>query len=217
MYFFTRKLGIKASVGIAALIGTTLSLALLPGLIPAAFAHECTAPSTSPSNDPNIQCVYTGFMTGGGRFNPDINAAPYPNPTYPILVHGFILYCDPTQNPNNLEVNWKDPVTGQEHRFHLTDLKTAHCEMNPALGSPNPPKADFNTWVGSGEGRLDGIDGAKMYAIFTDQSQPAGTQAGGPGDWSTIVIYDKDGKLVLNVTDPLFGGAQQAHMCKGNC
>ena len=200
--------GLKALVAIAAVIAT-LPFALLP-MIPA-FAHECSA------LPPGVTCIFTGFMTGGGRFNGNVNTAPEPNPTIPILVHGFILHCDPTVLPNNLEVNWKDPATGVEHRFHLNLLVDAHCEMNEALGSPNPPTADFNTWVGSGTGTLDGQTGASIYAIFTDQSQPAGTQAGGPGDWSTIVIYGPDGTLVLNVTDSLFGGAQQAHMCQGNC
>jgi hypothetical protein len=198
----------KTSITIAAVLAT-LPIALLP-VVPA-FAHECS------SLPPGITCVFTGFMTGGGKFNGNINNAPPPNPTIPILVHGFILHCDPNELPNNLEINWKDPSTGAEHRFHLSQLDSAHCEMNEALGSPNPPQADFNTWVGSGTGKLDGQDGASIYAIFTDQSQPAGTQAGGPGDWSTIVIRTSDGPLVLNITDSLFGGAQQAHMCHGNC
>jgi len=181
------------------------------------FAHACPPGSVTSPDDPSITCVFSGFMTGGGRFNGNINNAPPPNSTIPLLVHGFILHCDPTVLPNNLEVNWKDPSTGVEHRFHLTTLDSAHCEMNPALGSPNPPKANFNTWVGNGTGRLDGVDGALLFAIFTDQSQPAGTQAGGPGDWSTIVIFAPDGTLMLNVTDSLFGGAQQAHECGGNC
>ena len=206
MEFPTRHF--KTEIGIAAVVAT-LTVALVQ-MVPA-FAHECT------DLPPNITCVDTGFMTGGGKFNGNVNNAPPPNPTIDTLVHGFILHCDPTQSPNNLEINWKDPSTGAEHQFHLTDLQQAHCEMNTGLGTPNPPTANFNTWVGSGTGRLDGQDGASIYAIFTDQSQPAGTQAGGPGDWSTIVIRSADGTLVLNITDSLFGGAQQAHMCHGNC
>ena len=59
---------------------------------------------------------------------------------------------------------------------------------------------------------------ALLFAAGLAAAQgPAGTQAGGPGDWSTIVIYAPDGSLVMNLTDTLFGGAQQAHMCGGNC
>jgi len=200
--------GIKTPITIAAVLAI-LPLALLQAI--PAFAHECS------SLPPGITCVLTGFMTGGGRFNGDVNNAPSPNPSVSTLVHGLILHCDPSKLPNNLEINWKDPSTGAEHHFHLDQLNAAHCEMNTALGSPNPPTANFNTWVGNGTGTLDGQGDASIYAIFTDQSQPAGTQANGPGDWSTIVIHSSDGTLVLNITDSLFGGAQQAHMCHGNC
>ena len=202
------------------------TLAIFSGLLavvltttPAApvFAHVCPPGATTAVGNPSITCVFSGFMTGGGKFNSDINNAPPPAPLMPLVVHGFILHCNATDTPNNLEINWKDPSTGQEHQFHLESLSVAHCEYNPALGSPNPPTANFNTWVGNGTGRLDGQDGAFIYAIFTDQGQPAGTQAGGPGDASTIVIYGPDGSLAMNLSDTLFGGAQQAHMCHGNC
>ena len=204
------------------LTGTLATLALIAILFLAAFpslpasAHECPPGATTATGHPEITCVFEGFMTGGGRFNSNNNVAPSPVSPGSILVHGFILHCNAADTPNNLEINWKDS-SGAEHRFHLEMLYSAHCEMNPALGSPNPPTANFNTWVGNGTGSMDGQPGAFVYAIFTDQSQPAGTQAGGPGDWSTIVIYAPDGTLVVNITDTLFGGAQQAHMCHGNC
>lgn len=194
---------------------TATIAALLFGLLPAATlpssAHSCS------DLPPGITCVFSGFMTGGGRFNTTTNYAPSSpySPTGELLTHGFILHCNATDTPNNLEINWNSK-TG-EHQFHLENLISAHCEMNTALGSPNPPTANFNTWVGNGTGKLDGQPGAFIYAIFTDQSQPAGTQAGGQGDWSTIVIYAPNGTLAIQVTDPLFGGAQQAHMCGGNC
>ena len=203
------------------LIGSIGTLALVSSILFAAFpsapvsAHVCPPGATTAVGQPSIACVFSGFMTGGGRFNPNNNAAPPPNSNISILVHGFILHCNAAMTPNNLEINWKDS-SGVEHQFHLEGLFSAHCEMNPALGSPNPPTANFNTWVGNGTGRLDGVEGATIYAIFTDQSQPAGTQAGGPGDWSTIVIASANGTVVLNVTDSLFGGAQQAHMCGGS-
>ncbi len=206
----------KTLVGSVGTIGLLALLVLATVPTAPAFAHECPPGATTATGQPSITCVFTGFMTGGGRFNPNNNAAPPPASNITILVHGFILHCNATNLPNNLEINWKDS-SGVEHRFHLTSLINAHCEMNPALGSPNPPTANFNTWVGNGTGTLDGVPGAHIYAIFTDQSQPAGTQAGGPGDWSTIVIFSGNGTVVLNVTDSLFGGAQQAHMCGGNC
>ena len=199
----------KYSYVVVATLGALFAFALIPGAITQVSATSCTAPG--------VTCVTSGFMTGGGRFNSNINNAPPPNATIPILVHGFILHCNAAVSPNNLEVNWKDPVTGVEHQFHLEQLTFAQCAYIDSVGTPNPPTANFNTWWGNGTGRLDGQSGAFIYAIFTDQSQPAGTQAGGPGDWSTIVIYAANGTLVLSVTDSLFGGAQQAHMCHGNC
>ncbi len=206
------KMTLTGSVAMLALISTMF----LMNIATPAYAHECPpGATTAVGSNGSITCVYTGFMTGGGKFNGMENSAP--NPTnQTVLVHGFILHCNSSALPNELEVNWKDS-SGVEHQFHLEMLYNSHCEMNPALGSPNPPTANFNTWVGNGTGSLDGQDGAFIYAIFTDQSQPAGTQAGGPGDWSTIVIYAPNGTLVLNVTDQLFGGAQQVHMCGGNC
>src|SRR6266571_2237682 len=70
-----------------------------------------TLPSTPPPGNPSITCVFSGFMTGGGKFNSNINNAPSPAPLMPLVVHGFILHCDPSMLPNNLEINWKDPVT----------------------------------------------------------------------------------------------------------
>lgn len=209
----------QKSVSLAKTLATLAALATVVFVtLPAApaFAHNCPPGATTVPGNSSITCVFSGFMTGGGKFNSDINNAPPPAPLLPLVVHGFILHCNSSMSPNNLEINWKDPATGAEHQFHLENLIASHCEFNPAVGSPNPPTANFNTWVGNGTGRLDGKEGAFIYAIFTDQGQPAGTQAGGPGDWSTIVIYAPDGSLVLNLSDSLFGGAQQAHMCNND-
>jgi hypothetical protein len=103
-----------------------------------------------------------------------------------------------------LQVNWVS--NGKEHHFHMTDLMAAVCSMNPSLGSPNPPKADFNTWNGTGTGRLNGVSGYTFFASFTDQGQPAAGK-----DISVITIWAPDGTVVLNVTAVLKGGAQQAH------
>ena len=209
-----RSISLAKTLAIAVALATTVLAALPTSPV---SAHNCPPGAATVPGDSSITCVYSGFMTGGGKFNSDINNAPPPAPLMPLVVHGFVLHCNASNAPNNLEINWKDPNTGAERRFHLENLFAAHCEYDPAVGSPNPPTANFNTWVGNGSGRLDGQDGAFIYAQFTDQGQPAGTQAGGPGDASTIVIYSPDGSLVLNLTDTLFGGAQQAHMCGGNC
>jgi len=203
--FRLSSIAITSTIAIAIVLYGVLPVVTMPTV-----AWTCAPPAVT-------TCTNEGFMTGGGRFNGNINNAPAPNPTIPILVHGFILHCNAADLPNNLEINWKDPSTGVEHQFHLDSLYWAQCQYVVALGSPNPPDANFNLWVGNGTGRLDGTPGAFIYAQFSDQSQPAGTQAGGPGDWSTIVIYSPTHTLVLQVTDSLFGGAQQSHMCHSNC
>src|SRR5437667_6889925 len=137
---------LAGSLGILSLLASLL-LITLPST--PAFAHDCPPGATAPQGNLSITCVFSGFMTGGGKFNSDINNAPPPAPLMPLVVHGFILHCDSSISPNNLEINWKDPNTGAEHRFHLDNLASSHCEYNRALGSPNPPDANFNTWVGS--------------------------------------------------------------------
>jgi hypothetical protein len=85
-------------------------------------------------------------MTGGGSvFTPD----------HTRVTHGFELHCDPSQQPNNLEINWPANI------FHLTSLTTATCFFNPTLLPPNPPKASFNTYQGTGTGDLNGVPGAR--------------------------------------------------------
>lgn len=132
----------------------------------------------------------TGRMTGGGKI-----------PAGKVTLegkHGFELHCDPTQGPNRLEVNW-----GKGNKFHLETLDSAVCSDDPAIG-PNPPAAGFDTYVGKGTGRLNGVSGATAKWEFRDAGEP------GKNDYATIVINDGVNPP-YTFTGYLQNGNHQAH------
>ncbi len=111
--------------------------------------------------------------------------------------HGFVVHCDP-RNSDNLQINWEG------NRFHLTDLNSAVCIDDPAL-TPESPDAEFDTFIGMGEGRLNNVNGYGIYFMFTDDGQP------GVGDTLHVVITDPAGEEVRNVEGYLTFGNHQAH------
>ncbi|MBI4344161.1 MAG: VWA domain-containing protein [Euryarchaeota archaeon] len=130
-----------------------------------------------------------GRMTGGGSvFNGSMR-----------VTHGFELNCTVSSPSNNLQVNW-----GKGNRFHLESLTTATCSNDPAI-VPNPPNATFDTYVGNGTGRYNGMPGATAHWVFTDAGEP------GTSDSATIHVWDPLGGLVLSVSGNLSGGNHQAH------
>src|SRR5438105_4548875 len=84
----------QSPIHLAKTLATLLALVtmVLAGL-PAtpAFAHNCPPGATSVPGDSSVTCVFKGFMTGGGKFDSDVNNAPPPAPLMPLVVHGFIL------------------------------------------------------------------------------------------------------------------------------
>jgi hypothetical protein len=140
-------------------------------------------------------CISEGRMTGGGVMR-TLNEA---SGQEVEVSHAFVLHCDSHTARNNIEVNWDN-----QQQFHLESLAFAGCE---ALGTviPGPPQASFDRLTASGYGRLNDTSGAFIFVLFTD--------AGGPGrnDTSTIVIYDSNGDLVLNVTAHLESGNHRAY------
>ena len=101
--------------------------------------------------------VCSGRMTGGGSIFTADGAR---------VTHGFELHCD-LRLPNNLEINWG------KNRFHLTRLDSAACTDDPGL-SEGQPGAGFDTFVGSGVGRLNGVDGVTIEFRLTDAGEPGG-------------------------------------------
>jgi hypothetical protein len=130
-----------------------------------------------------------GRMTGGGSiFTADDTR----------VTHGFELHCDTTIGPNNLEVNW------DKNRFHLELVTAMTCYDDPAL-NPLPRPAPFDTMIGQGLGRFNGVSGYHISFKFTDNGEPGMT------DLATIEIRDPLGNLVLFVSGNLHNGNQQAH------
>ena len=111
--------------------------------------------------------------------------------------HGFVVHCDP-RNSDNLQINWEG------NRFHLTSLTGAMCIDDPLL-TPETPDAQFDTFIGMGEGRLNNVNGYGIYFVFTDDGQP------GVGDTALIIITDPNGVEVRNIEGSLTFGNHQAH------
>ncbi len=138
----------------------------------------------------NVRQSLPGRMTGGGSVLDD---NPY------RTTHGFELHCSVDDLPNRLEVNWS---SGE--RFHLTELTSAFCFDHPDIAPP-PPAAGFDTYVGTGTGRYNGIAGATAEWTFTDAGEP------GTEDTARIKITNAQGDVVLDVFGPLRKGNHQAH------
>lgn len=126
-------------------------------------------------------------MTGGGKFTDGTT-----------VTHGFVLHCDHTRGPNNLQVNWDG------NRFHLESLTSAICSDSPGINPGHPP-AGFDTYEGTGTGRLNGVSGATAEWTFTDAGEP------GNNDFASILIQDENGNTVLDVASTPFKGNHQAH------
>jgi hypothetical protein len=131
-------------------------------------------------------------MTGGGH-------APTVTPTGDEVHHGFELRCSVSDHPQRLEVNW-----GKGEKFHLEVLTSASCLDNPAI-EPDPPGANFDTYIGSGTGRLNKGEGTAEWC-FVDAGEP-----GKDADRITITIRDANGDVVLFVNSAINTGNHQAH------
>ncbi len=92
-------------------------------------------------------------MTGGGSVFAGVNR----------VTHGFELHCDELDLPNNLEVNW-----GRGHRFHLEQLTSAICTEDPDIDQTPPGHSPFDTFIGEGIGRGNGVSGALISFTFVD-------------------------------------------------
>ena len=121
------------------------------------------------------------------------------------VTHGFQIHCRLPDVNDNIEINWNDK-TGKSHKFHLETLTGAICTKN---GNPAPPKNTangFNTFTGVGVGRYDGVAGATLHFVFTDNGEP------GRKDTASYLVQNVGGTTVLDV-DPknLDQGNHQAH------
>jgi hypothetical protein len=130
-----------------------------------------------------------GRMTGGGSvFTADGTR----------VTHGFEIHCDVTDVPNTLEINW-----APANNFHMDVLDTAVCTQTPAIQAP--PDAPFDTFKGTGTGKLNGVPGATIEFTFVDGGEP------GTKDTAAYLIKDSHGTVLSVGTTFLTKGNQQAH------
>lgn len=151
------------------------------GLIDAADP-DCAPPPPPPSAQ---------RMTGGGSIS-DQGVK---------ISHGFTLHCDATIPgvTQRLQVNW-----GKGNKFHLTDITTAVCTDDETI-SEGSPVAGFDTYIGTGTGRYNGVDGATAEWTVTDAGEP------GEADRFQILIRNVGGSVVLERSGTLSVGNHQAH------
>lgn len=117
-----------------------------------------------------------GRMTGGGSVFTIDDVR---------VTRGFEIHCD-LRKPNNIEVNWPG------NAFHMTELASAVCTDTVAVQAP-PQSSPFDTFQGTGVGRLNNKPGARIEFVFVDAGEP------GTSDTAWIKIYDADDTLVLYV------------------
>jgi hypothetical protein len=130
-----------------------------------------------------------GRMTGGGSvFTADGTR----------VTHGFEIHCDVTDVPNTLEINW-----APANNFHMDVLDSATCLQTPAIQAP--PDAPFDTFIGTGTGKLNGVPGATIEFTFVDGGEP------GTKDTAAYLIKDSHGTVLSVGTTFLTKGNQQAH------
>jgi len=133
-------------------------------------------------------------MTGGGTGTATI-------PSGVDVHHGFELRCDVNNPPNRLQVNW-----GPGSHFHLETLTSVMCLDDPNTAAP-PPGANWDTYYGTGTGRLNNNDTGTAEWCFQDGGEPGG----GGVDTFTLKITDSNGNVVLFFTVSSNQGNHQAH------
>ena len=145
-----------------------------------------------------------GRITGGALFDDGTVRVTY----------GFQLHCDAAVLPNSFQVNWKDPATGRQRKFHMPndEMRAASCDNDPTI-TPDPPPGDplaNDTHEGFGTGRLDGRSGGTATWVLKDAGEPGGSQQGG-ADFVRLRIDDPAGNPVLSIDGTILRGNHQYH------
>ena len=162
-----------------------------PTSAPLAASRLALKPLNGEEPPPPEECSFVeGRMTGGGGqiIIGDV-----------FVSRGLTIHCDIVLS-NNLEINWPG------NQWHIDKpLDSATCIDDPAF-NPVPPRAPFDTFIGVGTGRLNGVDGSVVMFTFIDNGEPGRT------DMASIQIFDAGGTLVLDVPLSLLDrGNLQAH------
>jgi hypothetical protein len=196
---------------------------LIAGYAQLSASADCNSTFTQEGQEKTCTIVnddrLDGRMTGGGsvfysRSNPALIEGK--NERNVRITHGFELHCNPTIVPNRLEVVWHDGANA----FHLELLESAYCKQVSSPPDQENPEADFDTYYGTGLGRINKQPG-KVYRIvfkLTDHGEPA-NQGGDTGpDTSQFDVYEvlangSNGAKYLSSygEKPLEQGNHQAH------
>lgn len=126
-----------------------------------------------------------GWFTGGGFVaepgsNRDRNEEGQVEPGT-VVHHAVSLDCfeqegtDPRPGKDNLVAQWFDEDRNEHASFKLQELHDTRCYFDPEQGDAGPPRSEFNTIEGSGEGvcRFMGQDfPAQIRFRFTDEGEP---------------------------------------------
>ena len=82
---------------------------------------------------------------------------------------GFTIHCDITLS-NNIQVSWPGG-----NKWHLDKpIDKAVCIDQDGI-DPTPPAAPFDTFIGEGIGKLNGVDGSEIRFTFIDAGEPGRT------------------------------------------
>jgi hypothetical protein len=139
-----------------------------------------------------------GRMTGGGfqvRMADGVR-----------ITRGFTIHCDITLS-NNVQINWKGG-----NKWHIIKpLTMATCIDDPAV-EPAPPPAPFDTFIGEGVGKLNGVDGSIVRFTFVDAGEPGGgNDKAGIKIWAPGADPNVDTPVLDVPFDFLTNGNIQAH------
>lgn len=144
-----------------------------------------------------------GRITGGGvQFN-EAGAR---------ITKGFTLHCD-IKLSNNLEINWpRDGENGMKdaNNWHITrPLGTAECIDDPNINH-GQPAAPFDIFIGTGFGKLNGVEGAYIEFTLIDRGEPGKNDSAAIKIWAPGADPETDDP-VLVVDSYLKGGNFQVH------
>lgn len=100
--------------------------------------------------------------------------------------------------------NDPDERRGGWGRFHLTNVTSATCTNDPAIGS-NGRNATFDTHTGTGRGRLADGSPATIEWTLVDGGEP------GRRDRVSVKVRNDRGQVLFQVSDSLSAGRIKAH------
>ena len=157
--------------------------------------------NTATASGTNITSIVSNqvsaTLTGCGRMTGGSGQVQITDDTF--LTSGFTIHCDIVLS-NNLEINWPN------NKWHLSKPITyARCIDDPAV-TPGQPDAPFDTFVGRAVGELNGVAGSTVEFTFVDAGEP-----GKIADKASILVKDKFGTTVLNISNVPIKGNLQAH------